>query len=74
MHAQQRGKIFPFIFGFLPKKTEATYIRFYREVFNRVRWQGNNPDDILVDYERAAINAMHHQNQHMGQSIQEWTK
>ena len=57
-------KVFPCIFGLLPNETEATYIRFYREVFNRVRRQGNNPDDTSVDFERATIYAMHHMNQH----------
>ena len=36
-HAQQRGKNFPCISGLLPNKTEATYIRFYRENFYRDR-------------------------------------
>ena len=49
-HAQQRGKIFLCISGLLPNKTEATYIRFYRENFNRDRRQGNNSDRLVNQY------------------------
>ena len=35
------------------------------KVFNRGRWEGNNPNDILVDFKRAAVNAIHHLNQHI---------
>ena len=38
----------------LPNKTANTYVRFF-QVFNRV---DNQPADILVDFERAAINAI----------------
>ena len=58
-------KYFPCIFALFANKTEATYIKFYRKVFNRVRWQGNNSDDILLHFESAAINPIHHLNQHI---------
>lgn len=64
MHAQQRGGIILYSFGLLPNKTEAIYIKFCRKVFSRVLRQDNNPNDILVDFERAAVNAMHDLNQH----------
>ena len=28
-HSQQRGRTFPYVYGFLPNKTEATYTRFF---------------------------------------------
>ena len=43
-------KFFPCIFGLLSKKTEARYTRIYMEVLNRCRRQGNNPDNISVDF------------------------
>ena len=64
MHAQKRGDIIPYSFGLLTNKTEAIYIKFCCKVFNRVLRQGNNPNDTLVDFERAAVNATHHLNQH----------
>ena len=56
VHAQQEGRIFPCIFGLLPNKTEATYTRFFREVFNNIN--GIGPADILLDFERSALNAL----------------
>ena len=32
VHGQQRGRIFPCVFGLLPNKTEATYTRFFRDL------------------------------------------
>ena len=46
MHAQQRKKSFPYIFGLLPIKIEVTNIKFYHEDFNCVRRQGNNSGNI----------------------------
>ena len=55
--------MFPCVFGLLPHKTEATYTRFFRELFIRLENLGNrNPDDTLVDFERAAINSIHNLN------------
>ena len=36
IHGEQQGSIFPCAFGLLANKTEATYTRFFREVFGRV--------------------------------------
>ena len=56
IHGEQRGSIFPYVFGLLPNKTEATYTRFFREVFSQI----NEPVvmGILADFERGAINAI----------------
>ena len=63
VHGQQREKIFPCVSGLLPIKTEVTYARFFRELFIRLENLGNrNPDDILVDFERLAINSIHNLN------------
>ena len=36
IHGQQRRSIFPCVFGLLPNTTEATYARFFREVFGQI--------------------------------------
>ena len=43
------------MFALLPNKTEVTYTRFYQEVFNRI--DGDGREDILIDFERSALNA-----------------
>lgn len=58
IHAQVNDQILPCIFGLLPSKTEMIYNRFFIEVCNAVRNLGHDPVDILVDFERAAINAI----------------
>ena len=50
--------MFPYIFGLLPSKTEANVYQVLSWSFNRVRRQGNNLDDILVDFEKAAFNTI----------------
>ena len=45
-----------FIFTLLPNKTEDTYTRLLREIVARIN--RNGPGQILVDFERAAINAI----------------
>ena len=55
VHAQCGDRIFPCIFTLLPNKTEDTYTRLLREIVARIN--GNGPGQILVDFERAAINA-----------------
>ena len=62
LHAQHDGRIFPCIFALLPNKTQATYNRFFREVFGHILAYGNGPDDILIDFERSVINAISIQN------------
>lgn len=56
LHAQRNGSIFPCIFALLPNKTEVTYRRFFEQIFNLLNH--NNLQDILVDFERACINAV----------------
>ena len=56
IHGQRNGQIFP-VFCLLPNKTLATYRRMLQQVFDRV---GDNwLQDVLVDFERAVINAFH---------------
>ena len=50
--------MFPYIFGLLPSKTETNVYQVLSWSFNRVRRQGNNLDDILVDFEKAAFNTI----------------
>lgn len=61
VHALINNKTFPCVFALLPNKTEATYNRLMIEILNAVRDVGNDPDDILVDFERASINAVKNQ-------------
>ena len=56
-----KHQIFPCVFALLPNKTEATYNPFLTEVLNAVRNIGNEPEDILVDFETAAMNAITNQ-------------
>ena len=63
VHGQQRTRNFPCVLGLLPNKAEATYTRFFRELFIRLEnLENRNPDDILVDFERAAVNSIHNLN------------
>ena len=44
------------MFALLPNKNEVTYNVLFREVRNAVIRQGNEPTDILIDFERATVN------------------
>ena len=47
VHGQRDGSIFPCVFALLPNKTQATYTRFFRELFNWLNYFGNqNPVDL----------------------------
>ena len=61
IHVLINHQIFPCVFTLLPNKTKATYNRFLTEVLNAVRNTGNEPEDILVDFERAGMNAITNQ-------------
>lgn len=59
VHAQLDGRIFPCAFALLPNKQETTYNQFFTQLFQLVRTvNGFALTDILVDFERAAINAL----------------
>ena len=62
VHAHDNGRIFPCAFALLPNKTQGTYDRFFTEIFRMVQPHGNGPDDVLIDFERSAINALLNQN------------
>ena len=64
IHAEQGGKIFPCVFALLPNKTEVRYTRFYQEIFNRT--DGDGPEDILIDFERSALNALNNVKPQVG--------
>ena len=51
------SKAVPLIFLLLPDKSEATYFRAFQQLNNLLaQWA---PERIMVDYEKAAINALH---------------
>ena len=58
IHALVNNQTLPCVFGLLPNKTENTYNRFFEEVRNAVRGLGNGPVEVLLDFERAGINAI----------------
>ena len=55
-NAQQNGRIFLCIFALLPSKTEAIYRRLMIAISNLTN--GRFSADILIDFERVAINAI----------------
>ena len=57
-HAQRSGRIFPCVFALLPNKTEATYRRLRLMIAISNLTNGRFPTDILIDFERGAINAI----------------
>ena len=62
IHGQRDGRIFPCIFSLLPNKNENTYNRLFEQLFQLVNNLGNGPNDVLVDFERSAINAFQNRN------------
>lgn len=58
IHAQRDKQIFPCLYALLPNKTEATYRRFFDQVFQGV--PNENLQDFLVDFEKGAMNAIEH--------------
>ncbi|XP_025191560.1 uncharacterized protein LOC112591837 [Melanaphis sacchari] len=56
VHGIQYNNIFPSIFALLPNKTENTYIVFYKSL--KTLNESLNPKSIMVDFEKAAINAI----------------
>ena len=54
-YAQINGRILPCIYALLTNKTEETYTRLFKEVEQHV---ANSPTDILMDFERAALNSV----------------
>ena len=61
IHVLINHQIFPCVFALLPNKTEITYNRFLTEVLNAVRNIGNELENVLVSFERAAMNAITNQ-------------
>ena len=58
IHILINNQIFLCLFGLLPSKTENIYNCLLMEVWNAIQNVGNNPTDILLDFERASINAV----------------
>jgi len=52
IHAYTNGRVIPCVFSLLPNKTAETY----RRLFAGVAVLANPPQDILCDYEKAAMN------------------
>ena len=61
IHALNNNQVFPCVFALLPNKNEGTYNQIFREVRNDVTRQRNEPSDFLIDFERAAVNAVTNQ-------------
>ena len=58
IHTLNNNQVFSCVFSLLPNKNEVTYNILFREVRNALIRQGNEPTDILIDFERAAVNAV----------------
>ena len=52
-----QDRIIPCIYALLPDKSEDTYRRFFEEVRNTIDLE-HSPQDIIIDFEIAAINAV----------------
>ena len=56
LHGIAGSRVFPCVYALLPNKREETYQRLLTEMTNAA---GNhNPRDILIDFERAAMNSL----------------
>ena len=62
VYGQRDGRIFPCVFSLLPNKNENTYNRLFEQLFQLVNDLGNGPNDVLVDFDRSAINAFQNLN------------
>ena len=62
IHGQHDRRIFPSVFSLLTNKNENTYSRIFGQLFQLVNNLGNGPNDVLVDFERSAINAFQNRN------------
>ena len=56
MHAKQGRYIFPCVFVLLLNETEATYVRFSRELLSKVN--DNDPEGILFEFGKSVMNAI----------------
>jgi len=56
VHGIQFNNVIPSIFALLPNKTETTYVSFYNAL--QTLNESLNPKSIMVDFEKAAINAI----------------
>ena len=61
IYVLNNNQVFSRSFALLPNKNEDTYNRLFREVSNAVIRQGNESTDTLIDFERAAVNAVTNQ-------------
>ena len=57
LHGLVQDCIIPCIYALLPDKSEDTYRRFFEEVRNTLDLE-HSPQDIIIDFEIAAINAV----------------
>ena len=58
IHALINNQVFPCLFALLSNKTGNIYTRLLTETCSAVQNVGNDPTDILLDFEGAAINAV----------------
>ena len=61
IHVLINHQVFSCVFALLPSKTEATCNCSLTEVLKAVKNIGNEPEHIVVDFERAAMNAITNQ-------------
>ena len=56
IHCEKDGYIIPYIYALLKDKREATYDRLFKQLIQIE--PGLNPTQIMVDFEKATINAL----------------
>ena len=55
----ENGSVFPCVYALITNKRQDTYLRVFQEVQNIAGGaDGLQPREVLVDFERAALNAM----------------
>ena len=57
LHGLVQDRIISCIYALLPDKSEDPYRRFFEEVRNTLDLE-HSPQDIIIDFEKAAINAV----------------
>ena len=62
MHGQRDRRTFPCVFPLLPNKNKTSYSRLFKQLFQLANNLGNGRYDVLVDFERSAINVFQNRN------------
>lgn len=67
MHVVSRSAVIPVVFALLPNKTQQTYRRLIEKIIELCPLF--NPKSVMLDIERAAINAFNEKFDNLGSSF-----